>query len=83
MWIDPSTVQALDHPAGRRELAREATAVARAAAPAVDIEILWDGIWMRRVGPHYFPDPDLFQVAEPNWQRWSHAAEKYLRDADD
>ncbi|MGA2116840.1 MAG: FkbM family methyltransferase [Bryobacteraceae bacterium] len=83
MWIDPSKVQALDNPAGRRELASAATAAARAAAPAVDIEILWDGMWMRRVGPHYFPDPDLFQVGEPNWQRWCHAAEKYLRDAGD
>ena len=83
MWIDPSTVHALDNPAGRLELARAATAAARAAAPGVDIEILWDGMWLRRVGPHYFPDPGMFHVAEPNWERWSHTAEKYLRDADD
>ena len=83
MWIDPSTVDALDNPAGRQELARAATAAARAAAPGVDIEVLWDGMWMRRVGPHYFADPEMFQVSEPNWERWSHAAEKCLRDADD
>jgi len=83
MWIDASTVHALDNFAGRQELARVATAAARAAAPAVDIEIVWDGMWMRRVGPHYFADPDLFQVAEPDWRRWSRMAEKYLRDAGD
>jgi len=83
MWMDPSTVHALDNPAGRRELARVATATARASAPGVDIEILWDGMWLRRVGPHYFADPGMFQVAEPNWHRWSHTAEKYLRDAGD
>jgi FkbM family methyltransferase len=83
MWMDASMVHALDNPAGRQELARAATAVARAAAPDVDIEILWDGMWLRRVGPHYFADPGMFQVAEPNWERWSHTAEKYLRDAED
>src|SRR5260370_20507142 len=83
MWIDPSSVHALDDPAVRLELARAATAAARAAAPGVDIEILWDGMWLRRVGPHYFAERGMFQVAEPNWERWSHTAEKYLRDADD
>ena len=48
-----------------------------------DIEIFWDGMWIRRVGPHYFPDPDMFAVAEPNWERWAGMAEKYLRDAAD
>jgi FkbM family methyltransferase len=83
MWIDSSMVEALDNPAGRSELARTATAAARIAAPGVDIEILWDGMWLRRVGPHYFADPEMFQVSKPNWERWSHTAEKYLRDADD
>ena len=40
-------------------------------------------MWLRRVGPHYFADPEMFRVAEPNWERWGHTAEKYLRDADD
>jgi FkbM family methyltransferase len=31
----------------------------------------------------WFPDPDLFCGAEPNWQRWAGLAEKYLRDAED
>lgn len=83
MWIDPSIVAALDNPARRQELARAATAAACAAAPGVDIEILWDGMWVRRIGPHYFADPGMFQVSTPNWERWSHTAEKCLRDADD
>ena len=83
MWIDPSLVAALDNAAGRAELARRATEAARAAAPGVDIEVLWDRVWMRRVGAGYFADPGMFQVPEPNWQRWSHMAEKHLRDADD
>ena len=64
------------------ELAREATARAREALPGVDVEILWDGMWIRRVGPHYFPDPEMF-ASEPKWQRWATLAAKYLRDAGD
>jgi FkbM family methyltransferase len=56
--------------------------LARAALPGVDIEIFWDGEWIRRVGTVYFPVPDLFR-SEPNWQRWAKQEEKYLRDADD
>ena len=39
------------------------------ALPGVDIEILWDGMWIRRVGPYYFPDPDMFGPAEPGADR--------------
>jgi FkbM family methyltransferase len=64
------------------ETLREANEKARAALPGVDIEILWDGMWIRRVGQHYFPDPDMF-AGEPKWQRWALQAQKHLRDADD
>ncbi len=83
MWIDPLLVQRLDNPAGRPELARRATMLAREALPEVDIEILWDDMWIRRVGAHYFPDPEMVNNPEPKWQRWATQAEKHLRDADD
>jgi FkbM family methyltransferase len=71
----------------RAALARQATEIARAALPGVDIEILWDGMWVRRVGPDYFPDPDMFRLAAshaaPNWERWAGQARKHLRDAED
>jgi len=70
MWIEAQE-------AGR------ATELARAALPGVDIEILWDGMWVRRVGGCYFPDPEMFRVEQPNWQRWAGLEQKYLRDADD
>jgi FkbM family methyltransferase len=67
----------------REALAQRATEIARAAMPGLDVEILWDGMWVRRVGPDYFPDPDIFRTAAPNWERWAGQAHKYLRDADD
>jgi FkbM family methyltransferase len=82
-WIAGADAAALDNPRGRGELARLATAAARAAVPGLDIEVFWDGVWIRRVGPHFFPDPGMFQIAEPNWQRWANLAEKFLRDAGD
>ena len=83
MWIDQDLVRRLDRPEGRAELARHATALVRDALPGVDIEVLWDGMWMRRVGPHYFPDPDMLHNPDPKWPRWGGQAEKHLRDADD
>jgi len=83
LWIDEAVVAELDRDGRRPELARHATALARAALPGVDIEILWDEMWMRRVGPHYFPDPDMFRVPQPRWDRWGGQAEKHLRDAED
>jgi len=82
MWIDRSVVEDLDCPDGREELARRATAIAREATGGADIEVFWDGVWMRRVGQHFFADPEMFNV-QPNWQRWVGMAEKYLRDAND
>jgi FkbM family methyltransferase len=83
MWVTESLVAELDNPPSRAELARRATALAREALPGVDIEILWDQMWVRRVGLHYFPDPAMFTVAEPNWPRWASLAAKYLCDAND
>ena len=65
----------------RAGLAQRATELARAALPGVDIEILWDGMWVRRVGRDYFPDPEMFRVAEPDWQRWAGQARKGARPA--
>ncbi len=71
----------------RASLARRATEIARAALPGVDVEIFWDGMWVRRIGPDYFPDPDMFRLAgshaEPDWERWAGQARKHLRDAED
>jgi len=83
MWVSEELVRSLDHPGGRGELARRATEMAREALPGTDIEILWDGMWIRRAGTHYFPHPEMFSVREPDWQRWAGMAAKYLRDADD
>jgi FkbM family methyltransferase len=74
----------------RASLARRATEIARAAMPGVDVEILWDGMWIRRVGPDYFPDPDMLcppgahaESNVANWERWAGQARKHLRDAED
>lgn len=75
MWIPPSLASELDRPEGRAELARRATELARQAIPATDIEILWDGMWIRRVGRHYFPDPDMWLISEPDWRMWGCMAE--------
>ena len=77
MWLTETTGES------PRVLARRATELARAALPGVDIEILWDGMWVRRVGANFLPDPGMFRVAEPPWQRWAGQAAKYLRDAED
>ncbi len=43
--------------------ARRATEIAREALPGVDIEILWDGMWVRGGGADFFPDPEMFRVS--------------------
>jgi FkbM family methyltransferase len=77
MWLDQSDSES------RADLAARATARVREALPGVDIEILWDGMWIRRVGADYFPDPGMMDIAEPDWQKWAAQAGKHLRDADD
>jgi FkbM family methyltransferase len=70
--------------AGKRTLlARRATARAREAVPGADLEVLWDGMWIVRAGPYYFPAPGLFDADGPHWLHWTGMAEKCLRDAED
>jgi len=83
MWIDPKLVERLDNPQGREELSAMASTLAREALPGTDVQVFWDQLWIRRIGSHYFPDPEMLYKAEPNWERWKNQAEKHLRDADD
>jgi len=64
-------------------LAARATELARAGCGSDDVEILWDGGWVRRIGSVYFPEPELFSGVEPNWSKWMDQEAKHLRDADD
>jgi FkbM family methyltransferase len=82
MWATETSSPSVDE---RASLARRATELARAAMPDADVEIFWDGMWVRRVGPDYFPDPDMFRqpAADPDWERWAGQARKHLRDAED
>ena len=82
-WLTQAEIQELDTSDHRAELALRATELARQALPGVDLEIFWDGMWIRRVGAVYFPDPDLFRAPTPNWRRWPGLADQYLRDAAD
>jgi FkbM family methyltransferase len=59
------------------------TSAARAANPDVDLEVLWDDMWIRRIGPHYFPDPDYVGSDDRAWSKWLMRSEKFLRDAND
>jgi FkbM family methyltransferase len=67
--------------AQRRAL--EATGEARALTPGADIEVLWRGMWVRRVGADYFPDPEYFSRPDAEWPKWMARRAKYLRDAED
>jgi FkbM family methyltransferase len=82
MWLSESMVRELDRPGKRSELARLATAAAREASGS-QIEIYWDGMWIRRAEGVSFPDPDLFTTPEPRWDRWARLSTKFMRDAED
>ncbi len=65
------------------ERAREATLDARRLYPDSDIGVLWRGMWVRRVGADYFPDPDYFTRSGTDWPKWLNRRGKFLRDAED
>lgn len=54
----------------------------KTAEPGVEI-FREAGLWVRRVGEHFFPDPDYHPASPPNWDKWLGRAVKYLRDAED
>jgi FkbM family methyltransferase len=67
----------------RAAILDRANAKLRELNPDTDVVIEWDGMWVCRAGSLYFPDPTLFDVAEPRWDRLLIRPQKHLRDADD
>jgi FkbM family methyltransferase len=53
-------------------------------AGACDLEIMYvNGLWTRRVGPHFFPDGPRFDYGYEDFSTWEIQADKYLSDAKD
>ena len=48
-----------------------------------DVQIFWDGMWVRRIGQTYLPDPEFLETADPDWSKWRVRVQKYIRDAAD
>ncbi len=82
-WIAPVRARELEAAGAHEQLAVDATTLLREALPGMDVEIIWDGVWLRRIGADYFPDPALFSTETPPFERWAGQAAKFLRDADD
>jgi FkbM family methyltransferase len=62
---------------------QEETIAARGANPSIDVEVLWDNMWIRRIGEHFLPDPEFLSTEDRSWPKWLKRVEKYKRDADD
>jgi FkbM family methyltransferase len=70
----------------RRRLILAAIEVAAedARKKGADVEIYFDGeMWIRRVGPHHFPDPEMLDTVDLRWDPWISRAKRYMRDATD
>jgi FkbM family methyltransferase len=65
------------------ERCRWASEAARAALPGSDIEILWSGMPVWRIGRDYVPDPELLERDSIEWEKWAARPRKFLRDAED
>jgi FkbM family methyltransferase len=65
------------------EIALQLTEEARAALPGIDIELLWDDLWIWRVGPHYFPDTGIDDHSRPDFQKIASRPTKHIRDVND
>jgi FkbM family methyltransferase len=73
-------VRFLDRPGGRLLLGKMATRFVRRAT-SDDLEIAYrDGLWTRRVGPHFFPDSPRFEYASGELRLWAGTMARYLAD---
>ncbi len=76
-------IRLLDRPGGRLLLGKIATRFARRAM-GDDIEILHVyGLWIHRVGPHFFPDGTRFGYTYADFDTWKSQAEQYVSQTKD
>lgn len=76
-------IRLLDRPGGRFLLGELATSFfRRIAGEGVEITYV-EGMWTRRVGPHFFPDGPEFNYAYADFDRWNREAELYVSQTKD
>lgn len=63
--------------------ANKAILLGQQALPGIEIETLWDGMWIFRVEDNYFPIPDVTEPESVPWQQLAGLAERYLRETQD
>ena len=78
-----SLIRLLDRPGGRFLLGKIATRfLRRRVRDGVEIAYL-EGMWTRRVGPHFFPDGLRFDYTYADFDSWKRQAEIYESDTKD
>ncbi len=83
MSLKKFMIRLLDRPGGRFILAAVSTRLARMRGGR-DIDVFYeDGLWVHRVGPHYFPDGRRYEYRSSSYAKWSGQAERYLAKARD
>jgi FkbM family methyltransferase len=83
----PRVAWAPDQPPARQAdftqaFIEKATAIGRRVLPGTDIGVFWQGMWIYRLGPHYFPMPEVREPEEWIWHDLSNAAARYLHEAE-
>jgi FkbM family methyltransferase len=48
-----------------------------------DAEILYQGLWVHRLGPYYYPDGRQFNYTSATFRHWKDLAKLYITDAED
>ena len=67
----------------REAFIAEAIRVGRRVLPNIDLDVLWEDMWIFRVGDCYFPLPEVTEPEEWRWRELAGAATRYLQRAED
>jgi len=82
MLLRRNIVQLLDRPGGRFILGMIATYLSRRYTGPY-VEVFYDGLWVNRVGPYYFPYGRRFNSYRSSFRRWKNQAKRYLSNAEE
>lgn len=83
MSYKKALVNLLDRPGGRFALGMLATSAIRRSSKE-DLEIKYvNGLWTRRIGPHFLPDSWTFDYRYEDFSVWKQQMDRYISDATD
>lgn len=83
MSLKRNLIRALDRPFGRPLLTALTSARARRLLDDRDVEVIYNDLWIHRLGQYFIPDSQRYEYYDQTIRHWANEISEFFKNAED